>query len=197
MRICYTFTWICLMAVMACKKDDANQVIELSAEIRAFIPEHYKSTGKVIFKDSLGNEKAMQLFYKDTTQQISIGSETRTGQRIDAFLQDMSDPTYYIGISATGNTSNSDHYYQFFIAAIYTNFNQGLIPMISVREDNDARTIIYTETQSLLDKTFYQVYSNPDLSLFKGYKKLYYTKKEGVVGYADKNNYLWVLDRSE
>lgn len=189
---------------IACHKDIQKtqstpilpEPLVLSDKIRGMIPKEYQNSKYAVFKNSTGQYKYLSIKYSENEITKRFENEKYVSESMRVVLSDSTDSDYYIKIEASGTYSGKTKSFQSVFMSLTTAKNNGLIPIIVIDEDGSALWGDSHASRKLLDKVFLKVYQNYDIQTIS-FSEFFYTVQEGVVGFRDINNDLWVLEKFE
>lgn len=167
----------------------------LSDKIKSMIPKEYRTATYTVFKNTTNEYKYLNIKYLEHQRVHIYDNEKYNSESIYVQLTDSIDNRYYISVSASAAYSNKTKSYQYINVTLTSAINDGLIPLISISENGKANFGSLVTSHDLLDQRFINVYE--DSIPTNSFSEVFYTFKEGVIGFRDINNELWVLDRIE
>lgn len=200
-------------SVDPCGPEDLGE-IHLLENARASIP--FNQLMMLVYKDSLNHETDF-IFRNDSlglnTSHFSIQTQCPADPFEEKVYTGLSDNyTYYL--TESGNTTGLKFIWMIavtlaedeggFLISDMLGVAVGRKPsidvyggelwlMINQREQSDSAAMTFPQPMAsinLLDKTFYNVYTNPDSSV-------YYNYSEGMVAFRDNDDKLWVLSETQ
>ncbi|MCS6824953.1 MAG: hypothetical protein NZ529_11730, partial [Cytophagaceae bacterium] len=126
------------------------------------------------------------------------GEKPYEAETLDFLLRDSTDNSYMISVGAYVGYSQLKQPFNYLNISLFNTINNGKIVFIEIPEERSPLLLgSFHTSKYLLDKSFTDVYEGFKFSDMSSFSDLFYTIKEGVVGFRDKNNKLWVLERFE
>lgn len=193
------------LCIISCQnKDEPIQLNDTPSDLNLDDVKHlipldlYKDGSVTIFKNSIGEEIAFVVSVSTEDVEYEIEGKSYSSEKLDIVLADSNDDDYGLVLGANAHHTESGIPSKFITGVLFTrDFNS--VPTFWVESDREpiTGTILETEKQ-LLDKSFVNVYSSYIVpSEVEAYSNIYYTIEQGFVGFHDKQDELWVLDRHE
>lgn len=194
-----------LFSVFSCNKDVASlpingnlPLLRLSKDVKNIIPIEYRHAKYAIFRNSEGEYKSLSIKIHEYTQPKFLNGERYEAECLDFILKDSTDNSYTISIGASVIYSQKQNSYNYVDIILFSSINNGKIVLISINEDQTPSMVnAFYSYKAILGKEFRNVYEGIKFSSMDSYSDIFYTIKEGVVGFRGKENELWVLDRLE
>ncbi len=178
-----------------------SEKIYLSEKIKNMIPTEYRTLRYAIFKNASNEYKYMYINYKQDEEIRRIGDTFYKSEYISVTLSETEKPdfySYYISVGANGSYAEDTKLPIWWMTIQIHSFkHSGILPMIDIDDSGKTRIGKLLETHQLLDKAFSNVYVNYLMKPQDQFSEIFYNFKEGVIGFYDRENHLWVLDRYE
>jgi hypothetical protein len=159
--------------------------------IKKYIPEKtYQKSKTISYINSTKIIKDFEISYDQYNLTDLMGNKLKK----DVYtLQEKDNSLYYISISAQPELHDNIVYERLYVDLL-TSLNQGLTANIIIDQNGETWFNSKENELSLLGKSFKNVYVGkiPKDDIV-GCNQIYYTSKEGVIGFADDKGDLWVL----
>lgn len=165
-------------------------------EVRHFIPDIYKESSKAIYINAEGEEKIFEIDYSEEMVDGKFMDKTFQFERIPIEITNDDYPKTSLYILGTGNYTRLDYYHTYVVCGISPFGPPGIRPTLTMGIEGPLAAPL-EEEKILLDRTFRQVYRSDGLEENDAFSEMFYTAAEGIVGFRDFENTLWVLDRYE
>lgn len=184
---------ILITTLISCQREtsqmlDNNYSINL---IRKFIPENiYKKSKTISFINSENKIKDFQISYNQfkvtDLHNRNLNKEVYT-------LQENDNSLFFITLSAQPELHDNRVYERLYVELL-TSLNQGLTASVIIDQNGETWFNSKKNEISLLNKSFKDVYVGeiPKEDVI-ACNLIYYTSKEGVVGFTDEKGDLWAL----
>lgn len=197
----YFKTTILLIFLISCNKENPNSLANLNKSLsvesfREFIPENkFTDLQKIYFINSYGELKDIYLinsgqeFYQRKRDDFEFETQT-------VFYSFSEKPTsdYELIISLSSNyDSDFDPVYTLFVQN-FTSSNSDINPAITLELEENWGTFEFFKEYSLNGRKFFDVYKSKIPFAVESYSVVYYTKKDGIIGFDDQNQTLWVMN---
>ena len=193
------------------KESDVNQNNLLSHvdinEIKANIPDFYIDNTKIIFKDENNLEKKFNVYRTEEEKSNTIDGFSYSSDNL--LIKLISDDSSPIIIELRGIANYDDEY------KLQKSLSMSFAPTSPGISGTSSFTVIFFENGQplasmfgvkvleesvvLLGKEFNNVYgySNMGEPISDSYGQLLFNSTNGVIGFRDRNNKLWVFERFE
>ena len=197
------FLTISVIALLvSCNKDMQNKPspihpdpLFLSDKIKSMIPKEYQFAKYVVFKNASYQYKNLKIEYLDYNQTKLFDNGKYDSESIYIKLSDSSESRYFVTIGASATYSAKNKSFQHISVVLKNTINNGRVADVILDENEQPLWGYLLASQNLLDKEFYSVYWDNIETI--SFSEIFYTIKEGVVGFRDINNELWVLEKFE
>ena len=186
------------LAILSCGKEygeTAENYIKLPDAINFFSNE-FKEATSIAFKNDMDETKVLIVNSVYRVVSVDISDKKRYLENIDITLHHEDYPHYPILLHGTGLFhQNSDLVTPLLNTYfMYSNENYSIIGSLNINDEIFQSNMSFYEEITLNNELFKNVYS-----IIKeendAYSKFYFSQKEGVVGFSDENNDLWVYDK--
>jgi hypothetical protein len=156
-----------------------------------------KDGAKVVFVNEAGDERALTLKVEQGFRTQYLNGDPYESEYYNIFYIDTISSIFYRPtIRLQSEYSDLTHKNE---VAIISLFNYLLYsPKVIIEADGNVFFGNMEGPKEIAGRTFQNVYANfIDPQLDQDYSIIYYTIKEGVVGFEGENNVMWALDRIE
>ena len=188
-----------LLILFSCGKEygeSEENYIKLSDAINFFSNE-FKEATRIAFKNIESETKVMTVNSLYRIVSVDISDKKRYLENIDITLHHEDYPHYPILLHGTGLfQQGSDAVSPFLgINFMYTDEKYAIISSLNISDPDFSPGLIkfYGEItlNNVVFKNVYSVIKEEN----DAYSEFYFSQKEGVVGFSDENNELWVYDK--
>ena len=199
----YLFFLLFPISIYSCKGDDTtdfniHETYSLTTIINYVPLEKFSTSTQVVFVNVDGLERYFELKYDDTnSDRPYVNDERYTTESYHITYSGDSDDQFYLDILVSSAYSrHTSGIQEYLTATLTTSANNGYIPMISI--DGNGQSFTMGNRLTLNGRSFDDVYQNltPPADV-NSFHTIYYTTKDGIVGYHGEDGELWVLDRFE
>ena len=201
MKKLYTIS-LCFL-VLACKESsvisDSPQLFRIDA-VKNYLPNSYSEERDVVYVNSDGDEKILNVTYKEDLIENQNSDFTYTIEQIEIILYD---PNSDFQIKLIGS-SNFDHEGSLVVSlnGFLMPFNIGGSTFGNIKFENQEPVITifnnYHDNINLNQVSFENVFQfigqEGDIP-YESYSELDINKEYGVIGFRDENNQLWNFSR--
>lgn len=198
------FVIILMVFLGSCNNDELHTIsndklVDLDvSSLMKYVPQELKEgKSKVVYKNILGEEKTLDIKEFNEIVDGEVEEKTFQAEYINYWITEANNSSYSISVSLSSNYSDVNTITKSLSVSLYTQVNNGLIADIGILEDgseffNDRgdkvlNGILYRDVISSLD------FGVEDMK----FSRIYYNYEKGVVGFHDRDNMLWNLDRYE
>lgn len=158
----------------------------------------FRNKSKAVYFNINGDKKFLNIDYLERTETKIINNYKYNINELCIYLIPESEsPKYQIEIKSTANYIKETEYIEYVQIILTTFINNGYMANITIGEDGNPMICQKFDEITLNDKNFLNVFANFKLDVINSFSRIYYTSDQGVVGFTDHNDDLWVLEGYE